>query len=313
MGLGKTIVVISLVASTLEEARAWALEPIERDKTDSRFDSVAGAGSSDKKKVSLAEFSSRIYGLVDGGGSSLADAPSAPTSKKKQAKAKREKKREDANAARFGRLVTRSRATLIVCPLSTVQNWEAQFEEHTGYADGRAYLVKPKLELVEPVESPVKGKGKGKAKEKDKEKEKAEEKDEEVGEPRAISVYVYHGNSRIMDPVKLANYDVVITTFSTLGTEFSKQARAEEEREEEEEAAAAAALAASRDVSSDEGIEVFGYGPNGEIIESKPGQAVVEGGKGAKKAKRKRKKIEGSGVSPLQQIQWFRVVLDEAQ
>jgi hypothetical protein len=34
---------------------------------------------------------------------------------------------------------------------------------------------------------------------------------------------------------------------------------------------------------------------------------------GEGKKKRRRRKIEGTGVSPLQAVQWFRVVLDEAQ
>lgn len=37
------------------------------------------------------------------------------------------------------------------------------------------------------------------------------------------SIYIYHGSSRLRDPHVLANYDIVITTYSTLGFEFSHQ------------------------------------------------------------------------------------------
>ncbi|KAF0535217.1 SNF2 family N-terminal domain-containing protein [Gigaspora margarita] len=41
----------------------------------------------------------------------------------------------------------------------------------------------------------------------------------------ALSLYVYHGGSRISDPSLLVNYDIVITTYNVSGTEYSKQSR----------------------------------------------------------------------------------------
>ncbi|KAL8290052.1 hypothetical protein RQP46_002991 [Phenoliferia psychrophenolica] len=251
MGLGKTIVVISLIAATLPEATAWATEVPGKEKIDPRFDGVSN--DKGKARVTLSDFSSHTFGADTNGSQGKA------LSKKKEAKLKRERKREDAVATRFARLVTRSRGTLIVCPLSTVQNWESQIEEHVLKTAG-------------------------------------------------MSVYVYHGNTRLSDPLKLADYDVVVTTFSTLGTEFSKQSRAEDEREEDELAAQASAAQGSglaHEDSSDEQLDV--YDLNGQLVD-KPKPPVDKGGK----KKRKRKKVEGSGASPLQQIQWFRVVLDEA-
>jgi len=47
-----------------------------------------------------------------------------------------------------------------------------------------------------------------------------------------LRVYVYHGNARRLDPTFLADFDVVITTYSTLATEYSEQTRSLEEGDE---------------------------------------------------------------------------------
>ena len=52
------------------------------------------------------------------------------SSAKGKAKATREHEKAEAEYVRACRLKTKSRATLIVCPLSTVVNWEEQFREH---------------------------------------------------------------------------------------------------------------------------------------------------------------------------------------
>lgn len=292
MGVGKTIVVISLVATTLDEAREWAKQAPVRDVIDARFETDA----TEKAKaggVSLADFGSALPAGIGANGASSAKA----LSKKKEAKIARDKKRSDVQSSRFARLVTRSRATLIICPLSTVQNWESQFEEHVGQSTdswGKEYKVKIDEEPVgmEEEESSGTRKGKGKMRAKVNALEEEEERSSQ------LSVYVYHGNSRTSDPLQLANYDVVITTFSTLGTEFSKQNRAIEEQ--------AGSSLSNQDAaeSSDEALEF--YGPDGTLLD---GPKPVLG----KKVKRKRKRVEGTGASPLQSIEWFRVVLDEAQ
>ncbi|KAI8924726.1 SNF2 family N-terminal domain-containing protein [Entophlyctis helioformis] len=68
-----------------------------------------------------------------------------------------------------------SKSTLIVCPLSTVANWEDQIESHSL--------------------------------------------------PGSLSVYVYHGTAKSMDPVFIASHDVVITTYNTLGNSYSRDPR----------------------------------------------------------------------------------------
>lgn len=319
MGLGKTIVVISLVCTTLDEARKWAKEAPSRDRLDSRLEDNAKEG----RPVQASEFTTRIGSLEGDYGASS----SKPMSKKKQAKQRREKAKEEAVQLRFEKLVCRSRATLIVCPLSTVQNWESQFEEHTTAVDvdpqgGKSIAVDARSAVGKAL------KRKMRIADSDEEGDyvvagQADEDSDDISDSSmksgpsskksALKIYIYHGASRCEDPKRLADHDVVITTFSTLGTEFSKQCRADEEREDEE------ALAAQRAAEEEDGIvEVFGFGPNGEILTSPPGQADAEKAAKAKaekekKAKRKRKRVEGSGVSPLQAIQWFRVVLDEAQ
>ncbi|XP_024528527.1 DNA repair protein RAD5A-like [Selaginella moellendorffii] len=40
------------------------------------------------------------------------------------------------------------------------------------------------------------------------------------------SIYMYHGSKRIRDPKKLAKFDLVITTYATLGSDFSKATQA---------------------------------------------------------------------------------------
>jgi SNF2 family DNA or RNA helicase len=97
-----------------------------------------------------------------------------------------------------------------------------------------------------------------------------------------LRVYVYHGNARRLDPNFLADFDVVITTYSTLATEFSKQTRSLEDGD---------------DGASDSGNEANG----------KPAKATKTG-------KRKRPTTNGTeATSPLQGVHWFRVILDEAQ
>ena len=42
-----------------------------------------------------------------------------------------------------------------------------------------------------------------------------------------LKVYVYHGTARRADPTYLAQFDIVITTFSTLQTEYSRRLRSQ--------------------------------------------------------------------------------------
>jgi SNF2 family DNA or RNA helicase len=108
MGLGKTLEALSLISSTLEEAKNFADEKVMRD-------------NQDMEKIILAN----------------------------------------------------AKTTLIVCPTSTVKNWEDQIAAHIN--------------------------------------------------PDALTYTVFHGPNRERNPFKLLQYDVVITTYGIIGSEFSNK------------------------------------------------------------------------------------------
>jgi SWI/SNF-related matrix-associated actin-dependent regulator of chromatin subfamily A3 len=246
MGLGKTLVVISLIATTLSTAVEFAAKPVTTSRPPGAFDALSShPGSSETRSSTPQSDASSFQGFPG-----LFHQPALGRPPKKKPN-KTQKKKEEAEVDRLSRLIKRSRATLIVCPLSTVQNWESQIEEHTRLPSSSS----------DDAGASTSTRKKG------------------------LSVYVYHGIGRTTDPDVLADNDVVLTTFSTLGTEYSRQSRAEEP-----------------DESDSSGIEELD--PTTGLPVGKPKKA---------KAKKKRRKVEGSSASPLQQIEWFRVVLDEAQ
>ncbi|KAJ1993784.1 hypothetical protein GGI25_000926 [Coemansia spiralis] len=120
--------------------------------------------------------------------------------------------------------------TLIVCPLSTMANWEEQIQMHL--------------------------------------------------EPRLLSIYPYHGSSRHKNPKRLCQYDIVLTTYNVLQSEYKRETRQ-----------------LTHDDSADPHItasRIFGSSAEedtGDKFCSIP---------------------ENPYVSPLQAVHWHRVVLDEA-
>ncbi|KAJ8509434.1 hypothetical protein ONZ45_g8403 [Pleurotus djamor] len=265
MGLGKTITTVSLIAATLATARQFGSEPLEP---------VSPPSASD---------ASDLFG----NGWDISEQ----ASQKAQAKAARNLEKLRSEYVRASRIKTKSRATLILCPLSTVSNWEDQFKDHwkgnvtiiggSGCAPppmpSTSGSSTPSQSTLQITQSGIEAKS-------------------ATRKGPGLRVYVYHGNARRPDTAFLADFDAVITTYATLASEYSKQNRsqASPEAEEEEEGG-----------SSDcGGVDIDANG-NQTLRLPKP-----------KKSSLKRKKpctLNLSEIaSPLQSIHWFRVVLDEA-
>jgi SWI/SNF-related matrix-associated actin-dependent regulator of chromatin subfamily A3 len=260
MGLGKTITCVSLIAATLDSARAFAAgsidpfpAPPDINSLLESFDGVSGSYESAKGK----------------------------------AKAARAQEKFEAEYARASRIKVKCRASLIVCPLSTVSNWEDQFREHwkgpvSVLGGGSGACINPTLPSFF-------------AKVTD---EKSVARKARIREGTPLRLYVYHGNARRPDPKFLADFDVVITTYATLASEYSKQIRCIAGRDEEDEG------------DSSDGISLI------EVDEH--GNPILKPAKPKKNVLKRKKSSLGicngtDSASPLQSIHWFRVVLDEAQ
>ncbi|KAF8213230.1 SNF2 family N-terminal domain-containing protein [Mycena galopus ATCC 62051] len=272
MGLGKTITCVSLIAATLTSAREFVAVPSEPPPSP----------PSGSESLSASHFSGSVWGMPD---------DSSSMSKKAQAKAQRAQDRLDAEHTRASRIKTKSRASLIICPLSTVSNWEDQFREHwrgevvvVGGAGG-CVPATPSQAMAQALNQPSMFTDDGKP--------------SRLREGSPLRVYIYHGNARKPDPAYLADFDAVITTYATLASEYSKQNRS-------------IANADADDDDDDDG----GSSDGGGVEIDDRGNQVLKLPK-AKKGGMKRKKsgfLNGAveSVSALQSIHWFRVVLDEA-
>ncbi|KAG8866814.1 hypothetical protein FRB97_003736, partial [Tulasnella sp. 331] len=239
MGLGKTISVVSLIANTLASANAYVgTVPIRAPAPPPPPKPVVKASA----PLTAAHFAGSVWGMPDVSDDEE-DAtssgkifiqhqpqqqPQQHLSAKLKAKAKAAEQRSAEEMARAARIKTKSRATLIVCPLSTVVNWEDQFKEHwagevivvggatgvplapaasssgsTGPAASGAWsgtgLTGASLARGFPSSSQMEANNARTAK--------------KVG--HALKIYVYHGTSRRPDPNYLADFDAVITTYST--------------------------------------------------------------------------------------------------
>ncbi|KZT30723.1 hypothetical protein NEOLEDRAFT_1052949 [Neolentinus lepideus HHB14362 ss-1] len=271
MGLGKTITCVSLIASTLDSARAFAVTCLVSPKPP-----PIQPGSSD---LSASHFAGSVWGMPE--------CPSEPLSSKGKGRAAKEQDKAEQEYVRACRIKIKSRATLIICPLSTVQNWEEQFREHwkgeVSVIGGAGSVCAVTAALQSQSLSSV-------ASESLLDLHKPAGR---VREGRSLRVYVYHGNSRRPDPAFLADFDAVITTYTTLASEFSKQTKSVTMPDEEDE-------------ESSDGIA--------EVDEM--GNAIVKFAKAKKNAMKRKKPCSNSNgveaTSPLQSVYWFRVVLDEA-
>ncbi|KDQ30973.1 hypothetical protein PLEOSDRAFT_1054121 [Pleurotus ostreatus PC15] len=272
MGLGKTITCVSLIAATLSASRAFAAEPL-----------TPVAPPSGHMDPDASEFAGSVWGMPENNGAS---------SSKAQAKAARNQEKMDSEYARACRIKVRSRATLILCPLSTVSNWEDQFKDHwkgdVTIVGGSSGCAPPPLPSASsgsstPSQSTLQfGQNESKA---------------QGRSGTSLRVYIYHGNARRPDPAFLSDFDAVITTYATLASEYSKQSKslANVDAEDEDEDGP----------SSDcGGVDVD---DNGNQILRLP--------KPRKSGLKRKKRCTANATetsSALQSVHWFRVVLDEA-
>lgn len=281
MGLGKTITCVSLIAATLQSAKTFASGPV--DQVEPTFPPNHEADDPDP-----SGFAGSVWGMPD----------VASSSNKAKAKAQRMQERMASEYVRASRIKTKSRATLIICPLSTVANWEDQFKDHWkgevfvfGGAGGNvssspsassttagppSSSSSQQMALLGDVKMNTKV---GRSRE---------------GTP--LRVYVYHGNARRPDPAFLADFDAVITTYATLASEYSKQSRS----------------IVSAEVEDDDESDVDGAGG---VDMDEYGNQILRLPKPKKGTKRKKATVlhASEATSALQSIHWFRVVLDEAQ
>ena len=245
MGLGKTLAAIALIATTASDALRFQ-ESGEGDEGGGSTSNDAGGtprlesgayddDDGDDGDVTIEDFTINVHG---------APPPKRPRPGKPKKKGKRQERREAVEEARRADIVTRSRATLVVLPLTLVSAWEGQLDEHWSDED------RP-------------------------------------------SVCIYHGPGRLTDAAAIADHDIVMTTYATLASEYA-QSIADEEGEAVGEGGSGATSGAVSDAD-----DAF-------LVDAKAGR-----GKGGATGK-KRKTGEERTKSAIQQIEWFRIVLDEA-
>ncbi|KAK4684735.1 hypothetical protein P7C73_g5428, partial [Tremellales sp. Uapishka_1] len=280
MGLGKTLSVVSLIAATRHSAKRWGRSEVSPSDTPSENGNGNGNG------IKLSSMSTKVFGMPDD-----SDEELASSSSKKGKKRKRDTVEDSAKelAARRSRITHRSKATLLVCPMSTITNWEEQIREHwdgrVEIVGGAAGIMPPKI--IEPKWKPKKTNGES----------ESESEDEDYDR---LKIYIYHGAARRPDPRFISDFDVVITTYSTLANEFSKQSKMCEDED---------TTTPGEDDTADNSDE------GGMDVDGVSASDVADAIKRSKKKKGSDKlgpRAVNEVTSPLQAIDWFRVVLDEA-
>lgn len=294
MGLGKTITTLALIAHTLREAKAFGASKVPREADVDLAEAMQANGVSDEEGASKAKVESFSNGKGKGKAgakrrssessfdddmnfddkfdlSDLSDddvtppislalhnAPPAAKNTTANGKKKKAKEKTDPEIVRRKHLERRTRATLIVCPLSVISNWEEQIKEHWA-------------------------------------------------RKKRPSVYIYHGPSRSNSVKWIANHDIVLTTYSTLGSEFSNQSTwvTDDVRDPKK---GKKGGSSDDEHAVDDDDEVFMINENGIPIGDQAGRGKTDKNNGKK---RKRKAAKES-LNPLQHIEWFRIVLDEA-
>ncbi|KAH7877322.1 uncharacterized protein C8R40DRAFT_1182079 [Lentinula edodes] len=102
-----------LIAATLVTSKAFASTSVEQIES-------AHAPSQQQDIPDPSSFAGSVWGMPD----------PAVSSAKAKAKIQRMQEKMASEFVRASRIKIKSRATLIICPLSTVANWEDQFKDH---------------------------------------------------------------------------------------------------------------------------------------------------------------------------------------
>jgi len=307
MGLGKTITCVSLIAATLQTARYFAAQPLKSPQQMSKKTRYPDA----------SHFAGSVFGM-----------PDPPTSSKDDQvkKANREQEKAKIEYVRACRIKARSRATLIICPLSTVANWEEQFREHwrgevtvvggngiaatTAAAAAGSSTNMANMPDSMSVELSTASQASTSTSISTAHAPAKSEKSRVRG-CTPLRVYVYHGNARRPNTEFLADFDAVITTYATLASEFSKQNRTARSQGEDGDGGSSDGGIDRGKLGGDTDVETVELQTSGMSLESTKPATKKTGG-----TKRKKPMMAVSNTevpSPLQSIHWFRVVLDEAQ
>ncbi|KAF8031266.1 hypothetical protein BT93_D0459 [Corymbia citriodora subsp. variegata] len=123
----------------------------------------------------------------------------------------------------------------------------------------------------------------------------ADELHNKVTSAASLSVLLYHGGNRTRDPLDLAKYDVVLTTYSIVSMEVPKQPLVDKDDDEK-------GRPADQDLP-----------PAGLLSGKRRKDATNHDKKRSKNGKKMENELLESIAGPLAKVGWFRVVLDEAQ
>ncbi|KAE8215945.1 hypothetical protein CF327_g804 [Tilletia walkeri] len=354
MGLGKTVQTIALILQNRPGARnntiEWLRMPDAEEQAKLNGITRRKPAKTTKKKVAAPPKQNRAI---------IADSDDEAETKADEDDDEEEEEEED-----LERTDIKSTTTLIIAPVAVVKQWEKELATKSTKVPAlplREPKVVPEDDEVEDLddedeESAAFHRQLKKIQRQDAEKRAA--KDVPHSKPFSrLRVLVHHGNTKVKSARQLREYDVVITTYNTMVSEYKDTiacAKNEGKSKSSSKSKAASSssddagdvLAISSDESSDEDEEedseddkfinddsdLDEFSDSDDEVEShlqaKPYQPPKIGASSSKPSKSKkssssktkvkksvsRKKSSANGKpTPLFDMDWLRIVLDEAQ